>query len=819
MSKRTFSSIGRMGAVSSLAVSFFLAAPAFAQDGPEADSTSAAAAAQLDTTDEDGGDAARSAVRDTIVVTARRREEEAIDVPVAISAISAEQIDRQNLTTLEGFADTVPSLAINTGAVSYGGALTLRGISSATSVSSVDQAVTINVDGIPISYAGIVKVGQFDLGQVEVLKGPQALFFGKNATGGIISLKSAEPTDELFVQLRGSYEVEAEEWVTEGIISGPITDTLGVRLAARYGDREGIFNNYVPSPSQLPGAVPPPPDDVDGGAGGDDLIIKGMIMLDDFGPGQVKLTGGYAKQKIDWPLTVQQRIYCPGGSPNGPFTNGFGECDLDGRTTHSGIPAFANGVDSRFPANGIPYSDTEQYYGALDIAVDLTDNLSLNSVTGFYELNFDGSDNVSYAPIPAILYADTLNKRSVSQELRLSSDNDGPFNFMTGIFYQDDLFSDSQLVILPGGATNGITGDGFVIKGETISPFVQMNYDISDALSLSAGVRYTHETKKQRIERFNRSLYPDEITFTDWSPEVSLVYALSPDANIYAAYKQGYKSGGFQTEYVSIPASLRAGAPIDNRFDKETVEGGEIGFKARLMGGDLSLNTAAYYFEYSNLQLSRFDPALVANFLENIGAATSQGVEFDLTYSPYSIEGLTITAAGAYNDARYDEYIAPCWNGMTPAEGCNLATNTQDLKGEQLPRAPKLAGSVSAVYEGNFNDAIKYRLNGGVAYTGSSNSVADVLPESRQDDYFTFDAGAAVATADDQWELAFIGRNLTNEYWLGSGYQIPATGSPNSAATPGNPGGTVGTRADIGTTGVNRGRELWLRLTWRPFGM
>lgn len=736
-----------------------------------------------------------------IIVTARRRQEQAIDVPVAISAISSETIDRQGLQSLEGFAQIIPTLKINNNISNNGGIIAIRGVSSASSVPSVDQAVTVNVDGIPISNATVIKLGQFDLGQVEVLKGPQALFFGKNATGGIISLKSAEPTDTLYAQFRGEYEFEAKQWAVEGIASGPLTDSVGARLGVRYSDREGYFKNLVPA--NLPGAIPPDDEDAPGGS---DLIVKGMLLFDNGGPARIKLTGGYADQDLDFSSALSQRVFCPTGSPQGPFADPNGECRLDGRTSTAKLPTGATAFDPRFPSDGVPYAETTLKYVVLDMAFDLNDSLTLNTVTGYNSLEFEAADHVSIGPIPAIFYADTLKKRGYSQEVRLASDNTGPLNWMAGFFYQDEKFTDNQVVVTPG--PNVLGAIPFTFEGETISPFVQVNYDVFDALALSAGVRYTSETKDQTISNFSASLYPKKVKFTDWSPEVSLVYSVTDDANIYAAYKQGYKSGGFQSEFIAIPATLNTGTAIDNTFDKETVEGGEIGFKSRLFGGDLAFNATAFYYEYSNLQLARFNPQLVVSTLENVGASTTQGIEIDFAYNPSTLPGLTLNGALAYNEAEYDEFIAPCYNGQGAAGGCNLATNTQDLAGEDLPNAPRWSGNLSASYSGNFSDTLGFRVNAGASYSDSYNTVADILPNSRQDDYVLLDAGFALMDPEDRWEVAFIGRNLTDEYLFGSSFQVPATGG----------GGGAGTLSDIGTAGTSRGRELWIRATFRPFG-
>lgn len=187
-----------------------------------------------------------------IVVTARKREESVQDVPVAVTALSAELIQRQDLTSIEKIAARTPNLNVGSASNGSGAQLTLRGIGSSSTSIGIEQSVAVVVDGVYYGQGRIINEGFFDLGGVEILKGPQALFFGKNATAGVISLTTADPTATPEFKARAGYEFKAQQAQVEFVGSGPLTDTLGVRVAVRASKMYGGYYRNVSTPIQYP---------------------------------------------------------------------------------------------------------------------------------------------------------------------------------------------------------------------------------------------------------------------------------------------------------------------------------------------------------------------------------------------------------------------------------------------------------------------------------------------------------------------------------------------------------------------------------------
>lgn len=211
------------------ALALLLAVPVFAQDAAPAASAPA---------DADSGGL------EEIIITARKREESLQDAPIQVTALSKERIQQFDATSLEKIAGLSPQLFVARTSNGSGAQITMRGIGSSSTSIGLEQSVAVVLDGVYFGQGRVLNEGMFDLAQVEILKGPQALFFGKNATAGVISLTTAKPGDELEAIGRTYYEFEAQEVRAEAIVSGPITETLGGRVAVRWGRMYGgLFNN------------------------------------------------------------------------------------------------------------------------------------------------------------------------------------------------------------------------------------------------------------------------------------------------------------------------------------------------------------------------------------------------------------------------------------------------------------------------------------------------------------------------------------------------------------------------------------------------
>lgn len=796
---------GKIGLVSVevLALSL-LATPAFAQTES---ASSAAPSPQVATQSEAQNN---SATLGDIIVTARRRNETSLQTPVVLSAFSAEQLARFNITNLTDVAKLTPQLTIGAANGSYGGVLSLRGVSSPTSNPGAEGAVTVNIDGVPISYGSVLRISAFDIGQVEILKGPQALFFGKNSSGGIISIRSAEPTKTFKSQVSAAYEFNARQIDLEGFVSGPVTDTVTMRLAGRFSRQRGYFRNTDPDPASkyAPGT--------------DEEATRLSLNWEPDDQLTVKLRGTYHHVHENGAYSSNQKVGCPAGVPAGSAAlPGIGDCIANDTISFQRFPSAAARAATGNPRidSDTNYYKARQYLVTGDVEYKLNDSITLNSVSGYYGIRQQALDNSSAGRAFFLIDQGYFKKDTFSEELRLTYNSpDSPINLMLGGFYQNDSIVFEQQVVRNAGtrdAPNPVPLTPiwvFPIEGRTYSAFGQMGWDITSDFSLSAGVRYTKDKKSDYVTPPNG--LPNKFTrpsrsFSNWSPEVTIAYKPNPSFNLFGSYKQGFKAGSYNVSATAFNASLANPAitSIDNSYAPEKAKGFEVGLKTLLLDHQLRLNLAAYSYLYKDLQLSRLDPVLVTLTILNASSARVKGLEGDFSFSPAAVPGLSFTGAAAYNSAKYaSSFFGPCYTGQTIAAGCVGAGGTQQFDGRTLHRAPKFSGSVGISYDTAIGGDWNATFNANGVYTSSQFLSQEQSPLGITPRRFLLDSSLTLSKSR-KMDFSIIGRNLTNNHFLTVGFQSPGTGSGTGTA--------VGTLADYEAS-VSRGREIWLRVTLRP---
>lgn len=778
-----------------------------------------------------GESGATRAHLEEVIVMARKREESILDVPVVASVLTQAALEQSKIDDLFTVATRTPGLLLGTAPASPGTQVSLRGIGTTALNATMDQSVSLNIDGLPLNQGNAYGVGMFDVAQVEILKGPQSLFFGKNNTAGVISLRSADPTDEFEVITRVGYEDEAEEKEVDFILSGPVSDSLKLRLAARYSDQEGYFRNEAEGIPALGGLTPA----FKNYAPVEETTIRGTALWEPNDAFTARLKLNYNDYRMDGGATPQQITYCPDGTgPAAPNTVPFmlGEdCRTDRvlRLTWFNPAAF-DGILN----DGKPFNDISQTFGSLELNYRLTDDLSLTSVTGYYDLDLLvqslGAAVGTTVPVAAQV---AFDERQVTQEVRLTSDYTGPVNFMVGAFYQDG--EQSNNLRLPGNTFLRLPAMLQRVQGvvdiRSASLFGQVMWDITEKLEVSVGARWTDEEREHTMINYNPAQgqlgpvpRPDpKISSSNTSPEVTLTYKPTDTLTAFASYKTGFKSGSYTTANFQPPDRLAS-------FDDEEVQGGEVGIKTSTADRRLAASIAAYYYEYDDLQVGANDLSAIGggNFVSiqrtlNAASATVKGIEFDINYSPAAIDGLTLSSALNYNRAEYDSFPnAPCGNGQTISEGCDQLFNpttgrftSQDLAGRRLVRAPEWSGYVGFDNETPVGENLTLGFGAGANYTSEYSTTLVDLPGFEQDDYVKVDANVALRGNEDRWELALIGLNLgdetTKSMCTNSNNQNGAVfGGQTSGAETGGPAGT-----DEAACFVERGRQIWARVSVR----
>ena len=781
--------------------------------------------------------AARATPADSqdIIVTARKRQESILNVPVVETAIPKEQLQRLQTVDVKDLATLVPGLTIGHAQVAVGTLVAIRGIGTISSDPGVDASVSLNIDGLSLANGIAFNSGLFDLQQVEVLKGPQALFYGKSSPGGVISLRTADPTDRFEIIANASYEFEARTPREEVIVSGPVTDELKLRLAAMYQTSDGYFHNTaVAAPGT--GAVTPTnrrdPSSTD-------YVIRGTALWTPSPEFSARLKINFVKDDVINSST-SQTADCPNGpnfAPLGiPFIVGSG-CTLDRQLA---VVYLDKSVFKTANFDGVPRTDQIQSYGSLELNYDPVSRVTLTSTTAYYRLlqsSFFNATNSSSAG-PAIGLSGEFGRRAFTEEVRATSDFTSSFNFTLGALYENGSFFNMPSLL--GNTTYKLPAVLFTIREavgvRTYSGFGQLRWKFLPGLELAAGGRFTDETRHETANNFTTGvnvpvpLGVDRIHSANFAPEVTLTYKPAELITLFASYKRAFKSGSFSFGGAPSPGE-------DDSFGDERVRGGEGGVKSRLFDQQLALNVAGYYYNYYGLQVGAIEPArngLATTRTFNAGAARSYGVDLDAAYRPHAITGLNIRAAANWNHARYLVLNnIPCYSGQTIAAGCNTLpdanpTHVDPATGQRLFTAQNLAGTplVRAPQwqlSGGFDYEVPLRNDLTVVFTNNltySSKFVRFLAVSRpnndqyQPAFAKVDLGVSLR-GQDRWELSLIGKNITDKV-IGANCNA-STSSTGVLLGSAISGGTSPGRFGVSEEACNaeQGRELVVRASVR----
>jgi iron complex outermembrane receptor protein len=512
-------------------------------------------------------------------------------------------------------------------------------------------------------------------------------------------------------------------------------------------------------------------------------------------------------------------------------------CDISGKVYY--LPDAAPPLALKAPPptdnnGGAGYATSAIYFGRLRMDYNITDKISLSSVTGYLKQDAVEYDSFSYSGvggpntvIRGVNYNGVglgvggglayNNLRQFSEELRFVTSFDGPLNFMLAGFIEDRkiYFNTAQnavniaLTFGPDPVT-GATFDWYkthYTRAKAYSVFGSGTYSITEQLKLTGGVRWTKEKKTQIIALpyehailtaigFAPSGFvaaPIDFRDDNLSPEVSLTYTPTNDVTLYGAYKEGFKSGGIDNSALpsgslknlaSPDPAVRAATAAGLKFASETVKGGEIGAKTQWLDRTLTLNASVYNYVFRNIQVQLLDAKAVQFRTTNAGELTSRGVDLDFQWRP-SIEGLTIYGSAAYTDAKFTKSFVPDPIGQPGV----------DLRGRAAANAPKWAGNVAASYHAAVSDGYGLDLTGNVKYQSSY-----FIRNGNTQDYVQgastlVDLAATIGPDTGPWSLSLIGTNITDK-------RIATSGGPRPFLTP---------TGDDQILNLNEGRKVYIQ--------
>lgn len=643
-----------------------------------------------------------------ILVTAERRSTNLQETPLAISAFEGDDLKLRSVTDASDLQYLVPGLTVGTkGQIAR---ITMRGIGMENVLGGSiggDPGVSYNVNGVVYARPQMTRPGFFDVDRVEVLRGPQGTLYGRNATGGSINVITKQPTP----QLTGNADVTfGNRGIVqfEGGIGGPLmSDQVLGRLAVRTGDDDGDLRNVIT-----------------GGTIGSisERAIRGSLLLNPDGAVSVLLDADYYRNRGTAPS------FFMGSNVTGGLTPGE---TLGGQLL----------TDQRNVAFNTDGYNVANIWGTSAKLTWDTGGPSLTSLTAFRRMfvnegaDLDGSGG---------LFGNTdfryNHSHQFSQELQLSAAAASKLQWVIGGFYFDEDSDAAQQFRFY--TFSSLFNSGGTVKSTSYAGFGQATYPVLDAVNVTVGARYTVD-EKEMTEFFSFGASANQAVGKEkWSaftPRVSVDWHISPEAMLYATFAKGFKSGGFNI-----------GAIQGNAYDPETVRSYEVGAKLRLLSNRVQLNTAAFHYDYADLQVNQLVGLVAA--LRNAAESNIDGIEIETAAQVTDAAKLSLTYS--YLDAAFDTFF----NTENAFPGLGL----QNLSGNPLPRAPEHSVNLGAEYA--------VHVGRGALTTRADWSYKSKMYFSEfrrdsvsQDAFSLFDLSFTYTPANDSYYASVFATNLLDE--------------------------------------------------------
>lgn len=694
-----------------------------------------------------------------IIVTATKREENIQDVSIAISAITAKDIESAGLTRVEEMTLLVPNFTYAQTTTKKITALVIRGLSSSGGIGN-DPNIGVYIDGVYIGRDSGFNSGLMDIERVEVLKGPQGTLFGRNSTTGALNIATRKPSQDGFVEVEAS--VGDLNYTRLGVSAGgAFSEQVMGKLSVSKSDRDGYLDNTF------------------GGTANDldNLFARGQLLIAPNDALAITLSADYNKDKGN------------------------------GNNYVSAAPGDPTNFDRVVNIPDLGSEEREITGVAATIEYTMDSGYEITSISATRSIDVKATVDGDYSPLELNVFGDDREQSSFSQELRIASPSGERFEWVAGVYYFDqeftavtDTFSGRDTIFALGGAffdpfffsligtgqnptDFGLPADsGQIVTNaridtESLAGFASGSYHLSDQWSITAGLRYTDDKKdltfSQVSDPLSAGFFPAidcadpsfgcETSQRDheWTPQVALEFRPSDAILTYLKYSEGFNSGGFN-------ANLYSGvSPLS--FGPETVESWELGFKSTLANRRVRLNAAVFNTDYVNKQESFF-LASVGGFVQtNAGAAESKGFEIEFTALP--MDGLEVFGSVGSADATYTEY--------------------GDNTGNKLSNAPDLQWNLGAQFEWAMSSTLNGFARADVFYQddrflGANNDPAFVFEETT-----LVNLRVGLGSAEGKWTVTAWARNLFEDDAIaqifgGSSLFIPSYNyAPNTPRTVG----------------------------------
>ena len=717
-----------------------------------------------------------------VIVTATKREESSQDIPLSIEIVGGEQMADMGIVDFTELQSTVPNLNVAYGITTQ--VIAIRGLGSGQE-RSFEQSVGMFIDGFYMPRSRQYQSPFFDVARVEVARGPQSAIHGLNSTAGAISIVTNRtmPGDPFVADITAEGELEYGGGSISAIIGGSAGESFGLRAALKFSDRDGYFENSFTGQDE-----------------GDleDTLARITAVWQASDAATVTLKYETAERDMDG--NTGELFNFAAGRSEEP-----GDNRLDFRRSSNGCAADPLGLLGGLTVPGL-YSDTcprqrtdlETFLAKVDWDLGWSD---LTVLAGRSEFTYDITVDLDTTSDAFVDSGIDENFEQDAFEVRLTSSGDGNVDWIAGLYWHDwENFNENPATFGPGTLGGLLSAAGpfgfnaavhttatFDQSSDLKSLFGQATWHVSDRLRVIGGARWTDEKKTSAytvpcalIVVDSGTVIPQELpgplglcnsnpavdglsisrSTDNFLPELAVQWDANEDVMLYAKLGESAKSGGFTSSTRNPAASW---SPRDQEYDDEEVFGFEVGMKSRWLDDRLEFNVAAYDTEFDDLQVNTFTPIgmVISQRVTNAAKASSKGVEMDLRYA--ATEYLQLGVSAAFQDVEYDNFV----NGT-----CSIASGLAspcDQSGTPLPLAADYSANAYADFAmpiGSGNLEFVARLN--VYASDGYFTDAAQEPAGEQDSYTKVDARVGIAAADGRWEVALVGRNLTDERVLGA---------------------------------------------------
>ena len=687
-----------------------------------------------------------------IIVTARRRVENLQETPISITALSAKGISDRNIDQVQQITSFTPNLTFDVGTPISGNkssaSIFIRGIGQNDFTLNNDPGVGLYVDGVYVARSVGQALDLFGVERIEVLRGPQGTLFGRNTIGGAIAVTTSKPGPEAAGQLSATVG-RFNRANVRGWTNVPIDDELFLTLGASTLNSNG----YLDAPNLG--------DDLGG-----DKSFAGRAALRWIPSERLTFDASLELTQIREESAPNILLYT---NENSLFASYHNQAIAGGSCAVSPSPLdnpacynnqfLANGKRVSFTAYS--QSDVDIFAGSLTAEYDINDNVTFKSISAYRKLESDFGRDSDLSPSLITQTEDLFDQSQFTQELQMAGSTlDDNLHWLIGFYHFQEEGDHNSLVSFSTGALRS----GGSVDNDSNALFTQVTFESADWVSLTAGLRYTEETKRftpdQVITKTSPVFVPvgvpvlpgieAELKFEELTPMASAMFTLSPDLNVYASYSRGFKSGGF-SQRVFPPL------PVIPEFGPETVEVFELGFKYTGFDNQLRLNGAVFQSDYEDIQVNVL--LGVAPITANAAEATIRGFELELSAAP--TENLAIDAGIGYLDAEYTKI------------GANAAFLGLDLD-DDLVKTPEVSFNLGVSYVIHLSNGHTLTPRVDWSYRSRVKNIADnnLGTPVTQDSYDLVNLSARLDLQDSLSVTAAI-LNLSDEFYITSGFFDP----------------------------------------------